>query len=138
MANKEKLSAKVLQDMIDESYEKECHLYDSRFDKDYSGRSPSDISYDNQQEIYTTLATPLKNMQMAAMKDAAANCFKDKWMDEAFPNPHQVEMCRERMLNKHMGHFYRTLVNLRESSMYKNKDCVENSGNNMWQAVDCI
>ena len=58
-------------------------------------------------------------MRAAAMRDAAASCFKDKWMDDAVPNPHQVEMCRERMQNRHMGLFYRNLVELRESNRYK-------------------
>ena len=84
------------------------------------------------------LATPLKNMRYQAMKDSAAGCFKDKWMDDAFPNPHQVEMCNQRMENRHMGHFYRNLVDLRESSSYKYQDCMVGAGNNMEKAVWCI
>lgn len=85
-----------------------------------------------------TLATPLKNMRHAAMKEAAKTCFKEKWMDEAVPNPHQVDMCVERVKNKHMGIFYRNLVSLRESQRYRYQDCLLDAGNNMEKAVYCI
>ena len=77
-------------------------------------------------------------MRAQAMKEAAASCFKDKWMDEAMPNPHQVEMCQERVKNKHMGVFYRNLVSLRESNRYKYQDCTVAAGNNMEKAVYCV
>ena len=114
-----KLSAKVLQDMIDDDWRKENNQYATMYNTEMPGKSPNDVSNDKLNEIYSMLATPLKNMRAQAMKDTAANCFKDKWMDESFPNPHQVDMCKTRMVNKHMGHFYRNLVDLRESSGYK-------------------
>ena len=102
------------------------------------GVSPDEASFNKTNEIYTMLATPLKNMRAAAMKDAAKNCFKDKWMDEAVPNPHQVEMCIERMQNRHMGVFYRNLVELRESTRYQYQDCIVDAGNNVEKAVFCV
>ena len=102
------------------------------------GVSPDEASFHKTNEIYTMLATPLKNMRAAAMKDAAKNCFKDKWMDEAVPNPHQVEMCIERMQNRHMGVFYRNLVELRESTRYQYQDCIVDAGNNVEKAVFCV
>lgn len=72
------------------------------------------------------------------MKETVENCFKDKWMDEAFPNPHQVEMCSQRMQNKHMGHFYRNMVNIRESNKYKYMECVKTAENNYIDAVKCV
>ena len=72
------------------------------------------------------------------MKDAAASCFKGKWMDESMPNPHQVEACMERMKNKHMGVFYTNLVNLRESNRYKYQDCVVKAGNNIEDSIYCV
>ena len=54
------------------------------------------------------------------------------------PNPHQVEMCVERMKNRHMGTFYRNLVNLRESTRFKYQDCMVAAGNNMEKAVGCV
>uniref|UniRef100_A0A7S3MM65 Uncharacterized protein n=1 Tax=Favella ehrenbergii TaxID=182087 RepID=A0A7S3MM65_9SPIT len=77
-------------------------------------------------------------MRHAAMKEAAASCFKDKWMDEAVPNPHQVNMCVEKVKNKHMGLFYRNLVNVRESNRYKYQDCILAAGNNMEKSVYCV
>ncbi len=132
------LSAKVLQDMIKDKYNKEFNHFESDYNGETPGKSPSEISFDKTNEIYSILATPLKNMRAAAMNDAVANCFKDKWMDDAMPNPHQVEMCRERMQNRHMGVFYRNLVNLRESNRYKYQDCVVDAGNNMEKAVFCV
>ena len=102
------------------------------------GKTPSDVSFDKTNEIYATLATPLKNMRHQAMKETVENCFKDKWMDEAFPNPHQVEMCSQRMQNKHMGHFYRNMVNIRESNKYKYMECVKTAENNYIDAVKCV
>ena len=82
-----KLSAKVLQDMIDEDWRKENN-YETVYNTETPGKSPNDVSYDKINDIYSMLATPLKNMRAQAMKDTSANCFKDKWMDESFPNPH--------------------------------------------------
>ena len=83
------------------------------------GKSPADISYDKTNEIYAILAEPLKNMRAKAMRDTVKNCFKDKWMDDAVPNPYQVEMCQQKMINRHMGFFYENLINLRESTRYR-------------------
>ena len=115
----DKISAKALQDMIDDAYSKEFHRYDSVYRSETKGKSPADLSFEKTNEIYATLATPLKNMRVKAMHEAAASCFKDKWMDEAMPNPHQVEMCQQRVLNKHMGYFYSNLTNMRESTRYR-------------------
>lgn len=124
--------------MIQERYNKQFNRYTTVYNTDTPGASPSDISFKKTNEIYATLATPLKNMRAQAMKEAAASCFKDKWMDDAMPNPHQVEMCIERMKNRHMGTFYRNLVNLRESNRYRYQDCVVDAGNNMEKAVYCV
>ena len=76
-------------------------------------------------------------MRYQALKDAD-RCFKEKWMDESMPNPHQVDMCIERMKNKHMGIFYRNLVNLRESTRFRYQDCIVDAGNNPEKAVLCV
>ena len=74
--------------MIDDAYSKEFHRYESEYRSTNQGKSPSDLSFEKTNETYATLATPLKNMRAKAMREAAASCFKDKWMDEAMPNPH--------------------------------------------------
>ena len=66
----------------------DSNKYETEYNKDTPGKSPSDISFEKTNEIYAILATPLKNMRAQAMKEAAASCFKDKWMDDAMPNPH--------------------------------------------------
>lgn len=137
-ADEQKLSAKMLQDMIQADYDQKYKRYETTYNSTQPGASPSDISFQKTNEIYATLATPLKNMRAQAMRDAAASCFKDKWMDEAVPNPHQVEMCRERMQNRHMGLFYRNLVELRESNRYKYQDCIVDANNDMQKAVICV
>ena len=102
------------------------------------GKSASDISFDKTNEIYAMLATPLKNMRAQAMKDTAANCFKDKWMDDSVPNPHQVELCSKRMEHRHLGFFYQNLINMRESTKYRYMDCTKAAGNNLEKATVCI
>ena len=77
-------------------------------------------------------------MRAAAMREAAKSCFKDKWMDDSMPNPHQVEACIERTKNKHMGLFYQNLVNLRESNRYRYQDCIVAAGNDMHKSVICV
>ena len=138
MTAHQKLTSKVLQDMIDDKWSKENNQFSNSYNEDTKGMSPNEVSFRKTNEIYTMLATPLKNMRAAAMKDAAKNCFKDKWMDEAVPNPHQVEMCVKRMQNRHMGVFYRNLVELRDSTRYQYQDCVVEAGNNPEKAVYCI
>ena len=77
-------------------------------------------------------------MRMAAMKEAASSCFKDKWMDDSMPNPHQVNMCIERVKNKHMGVFYQNLVNLRDSNRFRYQDCIVAAGNDIQASVFCV
>lgn len=59
-------------------------------------------------------------------------------MDDAYPNPHQIDICKEKVDNKQMGEFWRTLVNLRESNRYIYQDCVVEAGNDAKEAVLCI
>ena len=59
-------------------------------------------------------------------------------MDDAYPNPHQIDICKEKVDNKQMGDFWRTLVNLRESNRYIYQDCVVEAGNDAKEAVLCI
>ena len=134
----QKLTSKVLQDMIEDQWSKENNQWENSYNNENPGQSPNEVSFRKTNEIYSMLATPLKNMRAAALKDASKNCFKAKWMDEAVPNPHQVEMCVERQKNKHMGVFYRNLVELRESTRYRYQDCVVDAGNNPEKAVMCI
>ena len=84
-ASASKLSPQVLQEMVEEGYNKTSKV--SRM-PNFKGKTPSDHSFDKHNAAYVNLSVPLKNMKYQAMKDAAANCFKDKWMDEAYPNPH--------------------------------------------------
>ena len=42
------------------------------------------------------------------------------------------------MKNRHMGVFYKNLVNLRESTKYRYADCLIEAGNNPEKAVLCI
>ena len=77
-------------------------------------------------------------MRAEGMQNAAQNCFKDKWMDEGFPNPHQVEMCTTKALNKNMGDWLRKMTNVRESNRYKYQDCMKDAHNNMEKAVFCV
>lgn len=116
--------------MVMEEFTKQDKL-ETTYNTDQPGKSPNQVSFEKTNEIYEMLATPLKNMKAKAMQEAAKNCFKDKWMDEAVPNPHQVEMCIEKTKNKHMGYFYRNLVNLRESNSYRFTDCQKEAGNDL-------
>lgn len=57
------LSAKVLQDMIQAGYDAKYNRYETMYQTSQPGKSPSDISFEKTNEIYATLATPLKNMR---------------------------------------------------------------------------
>ena len=77
-------------------------------------------------------------MKARAMQNAAASCYKEKWMDDAYPNPHQIDMCKTRTENKQMGEFWRTLENERESNYFKYTDCLRAAGNSASDNVICI
>ena len=47
-------------------------------------------------------------------------------------------MCREKMVNKHMGLFYSNLISLRESTRYRYQDCIVDAGNSMEGVVLCV
>lgn len=124
--------------MIDEKYESEFHRFKSVYNTDTPGKSPQDISFDKSAEIFTTLSTQLKALRAQSMRNAAANCFKDKWMDDAYPNPHQVDRCKTRTDNKQMGDFWRTLENVRESNRYRYQECLVSAGNSPEESVYCV
>ena len=88
MTATQKLSSKVLQEMIDDRYNKEFERGESWYSSSTPGASPAQVSFQKTNEIYSTLATPLKNMRAQAMLDAASKCYRDKWMDDTMPNPH--------------------------------------------------
>lgn len=56
MATNNNLNAKVLQDMINERYTAEFKRYETIYNTETPGKSPSDISFDKSNEIYATLA----------------------------------------------------------------------------------
>ena len=88
MTANSKFTAQALQDMIQKEFDDRYNRYESIYNTEMPGKSPNDVSFDKGLEIYAMLATPLKNRRHAAMKEAAASCFKDKWMDDAVPNPY--------------------------------------------------
>ena len=84
------------------------------------------------------LSAPLKKMQAAYLLDVSKNCYSAKYMDDAMPNEEQVELCRLDKRDKYFGKFDEKLENVRDSNVFKYKDCIGAAENNVLKAVTCM
>ena len=93
----QKLSADVLQQMLDDKYAKKAKRFATHFDdNERKGKSYSDESYDAHMDLFKRLSNPLKLMQADYLKAVSEQCYKEKHMADDVPNEEQVVLCRER------------------------------------------
>ena len=82
------LSAKVLQEMIDE-HRQSTQKFARRTDE-IAGETPDDVVYRLKNELFDTLSEPLKKAQADYLAKANKFCFKEKHMADDVPNQEQV------------------------------------------------
>ena len=83
----QKLSADVLQQMLDENYAKTEKRFESHLDDDgLKGESFSDKSYKVHVDLYDKLSVPLKRMQVDYVSTISEQCYKEKHMADDLPN----------------------------------------------------
>lgn len=105
--------------MLDQDYKTEMKRYSSAYDEVRTGNSPADISQIKHEQIFTTLAGPLKKIQAAYLMDVSKNCYAAKYMDDACPNAEQIKICRGEKRVQYLGKFEDKLENLRDSNRFK-------------------
>lgn len=91
----QQFTSSVLQEMMNEDYNKLFHRYETVYDKNMHGSSPSDIGQQLTDDLYARMAGPLKNMQAAYLRDISTNCYKERHMSESFTNYEQIMLCKE-------------------------------------------
>lgn len=71
-----RLSKEILQEMLDEDYDKKFHRNETYYDKYNPGLSPQDLSQKAIDDLFENLLSePLKKMHAAYLKNATSNCY---------------------------------------------------------------
>ena len=128
----------VLQDTIKEENQKN-HF--QTFYNDSSLRdsmSPADKASMKTQEIFTTLAKPLKRIQQKFLNEVADTCYPDKWMAPDFTNDQQIILCKDKVHRKYFGGFMDLLENTRNSNQFRFQDCLMTAENDIVASMNCI
>lgn len=114
--SKEKLSPKVLDEMIEHEHQKNYKTGPTFFDR-LKTKSPSDLTYDGAKDIYNAVSGPLKKMESTYIKNAIKNCYSDRFlMRDDFPNGEQVKLCHQLERQKIFHEFDNYVNNLLEDS----------------------
>jgi len=92
----------------------------------------------NQDEIYSTLASPLKKVQQAYLRETVKTCYPEKHMAPDFTNAEQIKLCHARLHDQHFGPFKTHLENVRNSTMFRYQDCEIAAGNSVEKTVVCL
>ena len=133
-----KLSKEVLQEMLEEEYNKKFHKFETIYDREVQGRSPADLSQKWMDDFFVRVSEPLKKMQVEYLTSSSKNCFKDKHIQDSNTNLEQIVLCRENEREKVFEKFDHMLTSHRDSSRFKFQDCIFEANNNVEEAVYCI
>ena len=133
-----KLSKEVLQEMLEDEYNKKFHKFETIYDRQVTGQSPADLSQKWMDDFYVRLSEPLKKMQAEYLSNSAKNCFKDRHVQDANTNLEQVLLCKENERNKIWSRFDTMYANHRDSGRFKFQDCIFEANNNVEEAVYCV
>ena len=83
----EKLSAQVLQDMLDDDYRKTHKQFESYFsEQETVGSTYQDMSNVAHNALFDKLSEPMKTMQREYLNKVSSTCYKDKHMADDVPN----------------------------------------------------
>ena len=138
MSAAEKFTPEVWQGMIDAEYQRQNHRYETVYDNTAKGMSHMDKQNKAMNELFSTLAAPMKKLKAKALRDIAKNCYKPQHMSLDFPNEEQVLICRDDKLNKHMGKLTDQITLQRTSRRFKYQDCQNEAGNDLNKNVVCL
>lgn len=133
-----RLSKEVLQEMLDEDYNKRFHQFETIYDRQVKGDSPADLSQKWMDDFFVRLSEPLKKMQAEYLTSATKNCYKDKHLSDSEPNFEQITLCKETERNKIFGKFETMYANHRDSGRFHFQDCIVAANNNAEAAVYCV
>ena len=134
-----KLSKEILQEMLEDDYNKRYHQFETIYDRQVKGESPADLSQRWSDDLFVRLSEPLKKMQIEYLTSATKNCYKEKHLPEqGFTNYEQILQCKENERQKVFGSFENMYSKHRDSSRFKFQDCIWDANNNVEKAVYCV
>lgn len=81
-----KLSKEILQEMLEDDYNKRFHQFETIYDKQVQGLSPADLSQKWMDDFFVRLSEPLKKMQAEYLTNSGKNCYKDKYISDSATN----------------------------------------------------
>ena len=126
------------QKMVDAENDQELHRFRSFYGQNVAGQSPNDKIFDALASFRILNSKKLNRMKAAVLTEQAEECYKDKWMSEAFSNAEQIAICKQEVHDKHFGALDKEEQNLRESSYFRYQDCERAAGNNIIEFVQCV
>ena len=133
-----KLSSEVLQEMLEDDYNKKFHQFETMYDKQVQGQSPADMSQRWMDDFFIRLSEPLKKMQAEYLTTSSKNCYKERHLSETTPNYEQIRLCKENERSKIFGSFETMYANHRDSGRFKFQDCIVDANNDIEKAVYCV
>ena len=133
-----RLSKEVLQEMLDDDYNRRFHQFETIYDRQVKGESPADLSQRWSDDLFTRLSEPLKKMQAEYLSTATRTCYKDKHLSDEQPNYEQILQCKETQRLKIWDGFEKILASHRDANRFKYQDCMFEANNNVEMAVYCV
>ena len=133
-----KLSKEVLQEMLDDEYNKKFHQFETVYDRQVQGLSPADLSQKWMDDFFVRLSDPLKKMQAEYLTTATKSCYKDRHLQESNTNYEQILLCKETERTKIFGGFEKMYAAHRDSGRFRFQDCIFDANNNVEMAVYCV
>jgi hypothetical protein len=133
-----RLSKEVLQEMLEEDYNKRFHQFETIYDRQVQGQSPADLSQKYMDDFFVRLSEPLKKMQADYLTAAAKNCYKERHLQDGNVNWEQIALCKESERTKVFGGFEKMYAAHRDSGRFRFQDCTFDANNNVEKAVYCV
>ena len=133
-----RLSKEVLQEMLDDEYNKKFHQFETIYDRQTKGLSPADQSQKWMDDFFNRLSEPLKKMQAEYLTSITKNCYKEKHLSDSEPNFEQIALCKEAEHGKIFGKFEKMYAAHRDSGRFRFQDCIFDANNNVEKAVYCV
>ena len=133
-----KLSKEVLQEMLDDDYNKKFHQFETMYDRQVQGQSPADLSQKWMDDFFVRLSEPLKKMQAEYLTSATKSCYKEQHLSDSFTNYEQILQCKEAERAKVFGPFEKMYAHHRDSGRFRFQDCSFEANNSIEKAVYCV
>ena len=102
-----------------------------------SGESLSDQISNAIFSYSTDLSPALKKMKIEFLTRVGEHCYPDRHISDDFTNEEQIDLCKKDQYKKIFGEYERNLVNYRESDKIRLNHCLEDTGLDPNDKLNC-